>query len=80
MIPMIYRVLELRVLLSKGLENHQTLAQNLNPKGCEGGLYVPMAQEITRNFSQDHSRVLIHLDFFKNDVWPRSKRVILHIS
>ena len=44
----------------------------INPKPG-GGSYVPTAQEIACHFSQDHTRVLKLLDFFKNDVHPRVK-------
>ena len=42
-----------------------------NPKPG-GGSYVPTAQEIACNFSQDHARILRLLDFFKNDFGPRA--------
>ena len=38
-----------------------------------GGSYMPTAEDIACNFSQDHARVLKFLDFFKNSVGSRVK-------
>ena len=40
---------------------------------------MPAAQKIACHFWQDHTRILKHLDFFKNDVGPRVKSYFEHI-